>query len=106
MVETYSLQSLVKSTLEPPSHRLYSLPAGYYSKRYGTVNWMVGCLRFCFWQWGCRFFATSPFAPSCTWRFPSAWAGACGWALDADQGGCSIELIYWCGEKRVHFVCA
>ena len=70
------------------------------------MNWMVGCLRFCFWQWGCRLFATSPFAPSCTWRFPSAWAGACGWALDADQGGGSIELIYWCGEKKVHFVCA
>ena len=37
---------LIKSTLEPPSHQLYRLPASYCSRRYVTVNWTVRCLRF------------------------------------------------------------
>ena len=32
-------------------------------------------------------FATSSFAPSCTRRFPSACAGACGWVLDTPGYG-------------------
>ena len=82
---------LIKSTIEPPSHRLYRLPASYCSSRYVPVNWTVGCLRFPCWQWGCGFFATSPFAPSYTWRFHSAWAGAHGWVMDtAGHGSGSI----------------
>ena len=36
----------IKSTSEPLSYRLCRLPASYYSRRYVTGNWTVGCLRF------------------------------------------------------------
>ena len=40
------------------------------------------------WAVGLWLFATSPLAPSCTRRFPSAWAGARGWVVDtAGHGG-------------------
>ena len=43
------------------------------------------------WTVGLWLFATSPLAPSCTRRFPSAWAGARGWVVDtAGHGGGSI----------------
>ena len=55
------------------------------------MNWTVGCLRFPFGQWGCGFL------PSCTRRFPLAWAGARHWVVDtAGHGGGSIlQGLFW-----------
>ena len=88
---------LIKCTLEPPTHQLYRLPASYCSRRYVTVNWTVGCLRFPFGQWGCGLL------PSCTRRFPSAWAGARHWVVDTagHRGGSILQGLFWAPDLHL-----
>ena len=62
------------------------------------------------WAVGLWLFATSPLAPSCTRRFPSAWAGARGWVVDtAGHGGwfhpAGVRLLAKCRVVCGHLTC-
>ena len=92
----------------PVTHQIYMrnphhLDCTSYQQLSVVVGMLLGIGRsaasgFLFGQWGCGFFATSPFTLSCTRSFPSPCAGGCGWVMDtAGYRGGSIlqELSCW-----------